>query len=165
MSDPKLTHINADGQAGMVDVGSKEPSDRRARARARLAVEPATATAIEAGDGPKGEVVQVARIAGIQAAKKTAELIPLAHPLALTYVDVSITVDTGEGIVEVVGEARTRERTGVEMEAMTACSVAALTIYDMVKGVERGVKIEEVVLLEKQGGRSGHWLLEGETPS
>ncbi len=165
MNEPRLTHIDADGQAGMVDVGGKEQTDRRARARARLVVQPATAVAIEVGDGPKGEVVQVARIAGIQAAKKTAELIPLAHPLALTFVDVSISIDTDMGIVEVIGEARTWERTGVEMEAMTACSVAALTIYDMVKGVERGVKIEEIVLIEKQGGRSGEWLLEGESPS
>lgn len=163
MSDPKLTHINADGQAGMVDVGGKAQTDRRARARARLRVEPATASAIEAGDGPKGEVIQVARIAGIQAAKKTCDLIPLAHPLALTYVDVSVTIDSSAGTVEVIGEARTRERTGVEMEAMTACSVAALTIYDMVKGIERGVRIEQIVLIEKQGGRSGRWALEGES--
>lgn len=165
MNDRKLTHIDDRGRAGMVDVGNKEISDRRARARARLTVEPATARAVKAGDGPKGEVIQVARIAGIQAAKRTSELIPLAHPLALTYVDVDITVDTDAGIVEIIGEARTKERTGVEMEALTACSVAALTIYDMVKGVERGVRIEEVVLIEKQGGRSGHWLLEGEAPS
>lgn len=165
MSARDLTHIDSEGRAAMVDVGDKEVTDRRARARARLSVQPATADAILKGDGPKGEVVGVARIAGIQAAKKTSEMIPLAHPLALTFVDVSITVDATAGIVEVIGEARTRERTGVEMEAMTACSVAALTIYDMVKGVERGVKIEEVVLIEKQGGRSGHWLLEGETPS
>jgi len=165
MSEKRLTHIDADGRAGMVDVGDKEISDRRARARTRLSVEPATARAIRAGDGPKGEVIQVARIAGIQAAKKTAELIPLAHPLALTFVGVEIDVDPEEGLVEIVGEARTRERTGVEMEAMTACSVAALTIYDMVKGIERGVKIEETVLIEKQGGRSGHWFLEEEPPS
>ena len=165
MTDRDLTHIDSEGRAGMVDVGGKEVTDRRARARARLSVRPATARAISEGGGPKGEVIGVARIAGIQAAKKTSELIPLAHPLALTFVDVSITIDAAEGTVEVIGEARTRERTGVEMEAMTACSVAALTIYDMVKGVERGVKIEEVVLIEKQGGRSGHWRLEDESPS
>lgn len=165
MSESELTHIDPDGRARMVDVGGKDVTDRRARARARLAVESATARAIEKGDGPKGDVIQVARIAGIQAAKKTAELIPLAHPLALTYVDVSISLDAEAGIVEVIGEARTMERTGVEMEAMTACSVAALTIYDMVKGVERGVKVEEIVLIEKQGGRSGHWLLDGESAS
>lgn len=165
MSDRKLTHIGEDGQARMVDVGGKEISGRMARARATLAVEPATAEAILTGGGPKGEVVQVARIAGIQAAKKTADLIPLAHPLSLSFVDVTIKVDPAAGIVEIIGEARTSDRTGVEMEAMTACSVAALTVYDMVKGVERGVRIEEVVLVEKVGGRSGHWLLEGETPA
>ena len=160
MTDRDLTHIDSEGRAGMVDVGGKEVTDRQARARARLSVRPATADAILKGDGPKGEVIGVARIAGIQAAKRTSELIPLAHPLALTFVDVGITVDATAGIVEVIGEARTRERTGVEMEAMTA-----LTIYDMVKGVERGVKIEEVVLVEKLGGRSGHWSLEDESPS
>lgn len=165
MTDRDLTHIDSEGRAGMVDVGGKKVTDRHARARARLSVRPATADAILKGDGPKGEVIGVARIAGIQAAKRTSELIPLAHPLALTFVDVGITVDATAGIVEVIGEARTRERTGVEMEAMTACAVAALTIYDMVKGVERGVKIEEVVLVEKLGGRSGHWSLEDESPS
>ncbi|MGA7397718.1 MAG: cyclic pyranopterin monophosphate synthase MoaC [Solirubrobacterales bacterium] len=165
MTEPKLTHLDEHGRASMVDVGNKDQTDRMARARARLKVLPATARAIVSGDGPKGEVIGVARIAGIQAAKKTSDLIPLAHPLALTYVDVSITVDLPSGIVEIFAEARTRERTGVEMEALTACSVAALTIYDMVKGVERGVTIEEVVLVEKLGGRSGHWLLEGETRS
>ena len=165
MPERKLTHIDAEGRAGMVDVGAKEVTDRRARARARLRVKPATADAIESGEGPKGEVIQVARIAGIQAAKKTSELIPLAHPLALTYVGIDIEVDTERGMVEVQAEARTRERTGVEMEALTACSVAALTIYDMVKGVERGVTIEQVVLIEKTGGRSGHWTLEEEPPS
>ncbi|MGA7435034.1 MAG: cyclic pyranopterin monophosphate synthase MoaC [Solirubrobacterales bacterium] len=165
MTEPKLTHLDEHGRASMVDVGNKDQTDRMARARARLKVLPATARAIVSGDGPKGEVIGVARIAGIQAAKKTSDLIPLAHPLALTYVDVSITVDLPSGIVEIFAEARTCERTGVEMEALTACSVAALTIYDMVKGVERGVTIEEVVLVEKLGGRSGHWLLEGETRS
>ena len=159
MNESRLTHINEDGQAGMVDVGDKEVTDRRARAMARLKVQPATAAAIKTGNGPKGEVIQVARIAGIQAAKKTSELIPLAHPLALTFVDVEVSLDAEAGVVEIFAEARTKERTGVEMEALTACSVAALTIYDMVKGVERGVKIEEVILVEKIGGRSGHWRL------
>jgi len=154
----RLTHIGEDGQARMVDVGEKDVSERMARARAMLAVSPETAKAVADGTGPKGEVAQVARIAGIQAAKRTAELIPLAHPLPLTYIDVEVSVDPGSGLVEVTAEARTRDRTGVEMEAMTACSVAALTIYDMVKGIERGVSIEQAVLIEKRGGRSGHWL-------
>ena len=121
---------------------------------------PATARAVERGDGPKGEVLGVARLAGVQAAKQTATLIPLAHPLPLTFVDVAASVDAEAGLVELVAEARTVGRTGVEMEAMSACAVAALTVYDMVKGLERGVAIEEVVLLEKSGGRSGDWRLE-----
>lgn len=158
MSESRLTHIGEDGKARMVDVGAKDESERMARARARLRVSTATATAIEQGSGPKGEVVGVARIAGIQAAKRTAELIPLAHPLPLTFVDVSISIDVAAGLVEIVSEARTRDRTGVEMEALTACTVAALTVYDMVKAIERGLTIEEVVLIEKLGGKSGHWL-------
>lgn len=154
----RLTHIGEDGRARMVDVGGKESTGRMARAQARLAVSPKTAEAIAEGSGPKGEVAGVARIAGIQAAKRTADLIPLAHPLPLTFIDVVITTDREAGQVEVTAEARTRDRTGVEMEAMTACSVAALTIYDMVKGIERGVSIEEIVLVEKLGGKSGHWL-------
>jgi cyclic pyranopterin phosphate synthase len=156
----RLTHIGEDGRARMVDVGAKESTGRMARARARLTVSPRTAEAVAEGSGPKGEVAGVARIAGIQAAKRTADLIPLAHPLPLTFVDVVITTDREAGRVEVTAEARTRDRTGVEMEAMTACSVAALTIYDMVKGIERGVSIEEIVLVEKLGGKSGHWLRE-----
>ncbi len=162
MSEQRLTHIGEDGKARMVDVGAKEQSERMARARARLRVSPATATAIEEGSGPKGEVAGVARIAGIQAAKRTAELIPMAHPLPLTFVDVTVSTDVANGVVEVVSEARTRDRTGVEMEALTACSVAALTVYDMVKAIERGVAIEEIVLIEKLGGKSGHWLREDE---
>ena len=160
MNEPRLTHIDGEWRARMVDVGDKEVTGRLAIARARLMVEPATAAAIESGEGPKGEVAGVARIAGIQAAKRTAELIPLAHPLALTFVDVSVTVDLEAGVVEIISEARTSDRTGVEMEALTACTVAALTIYDMVKGIERGVRIGEVVLIEKSGGRSGHWRLD-----
>ena len=111
------------------------------------------ARAVESGQGPKGEVLGVARLAGIQAAKRTYELIPLAHQVAMTFVDVAAAVDVEQGVVELVGEAHAVDRTGVEMEAMTACSVAALTVYDMVKGLERGVVIEEVALLEKTGGR------------
>jgi cyclic pyranopterin phosphate synthase len=120
---------------------------------------PATARAVAAGEVPKGEVLGVARLAGIQAAKQTALLIPLAHPIPLSFVDVEASVDEGNGAVELLAEARTTAQTGVEMEAMTACAVAALTVYDMVKGVERGVEVEQVVLLEKSGGRSD-WRLE-----
>jgi len=137
----------------MVDVADKHLTGRRAVARAHVRMSRQAAVAVERGDGPKGEVLGVARLAGIMAAKQTAQLIPLAHPLELTFVDVVAHVDVEAGLVEIVGEARTRARTGVEMEAMTACSVAALAVYDMVKGIERGVEIEQVVLLEKSGGR------------
>ncbi|MBS1889441.1 MAG: cyclic pyranopterin monophosphate synthase MoaC [Actinobacteria bacterium] len=160
MSD--LTHIGPDGRARMVDVGAKPAGERRAVARARLRMSPTTARAVERGEGPKGEVLGVARIAGVQGAKQTAALIPLCHPLALTFVDVTANVDVDAGLVELLAEARTVGQTGVEMEAMTAASVAALTVYDMVKGMERGVAIESVVLLTKEGGRSGTWRLEEE---
>jgi cyclic pyranopterin monophosphate synthase len=135
----------------MVDVGGKEASDRRAVAQAVVRMSPQTIDALRRGDAPKGDVVGTARIAGIQAAKRTAELIPLCHPLPLSFADV--TAEIGEREVVLTAEARTRAETGVEMEAMTAASVAALTVYDMVKGLERGVEITEVVLLEKSGGR------------
>jgi cyclic pyranopterin monophosphate synthase len=141
----------------MVDVGAKPVTERRAVAEALVRMEPATAAAVVAGDAPKGDVIGTARIAGIQAAKRTAELIPLCHPLPLSYVDVKIDVDPAAGVASIRAEARTSGQTGVEMEAMTACSVAALTFYDMVKGLERGVSIEAVRLLEKSGGRSGTW--------
>lgn len=153
MSEQRLTHLDEEGAARMVDVGAKAESERRAVARARVRMAPATARAVAAGDAPKGDVLGVARLAGIQAAKQTGTLIPLAHPLPLTFADVRAEVDAEAGLVELVAEARTVARTGVEMEAMTACAVAALTVYDMVKGIERGVEIEDVVLLEKSGGR------------
>jgi cyclic pyranopterin phosphate synthase len=135
----------------MVDVGDKQVTDRRAVARAVVRMSPETAAAVARGDAPKGDVVSTARIAGIQAAKRTAELIPLCHPLPLSFVDVRIEVRDDR--VEIQTEARTSGQTGVEMEALTAAAVAALTVYDMVKGIERGVEIAEVVLLEKSGGR------------
>ena len=136
----------------MVDVGGKPVTERRAVARAVVAMSAETAGLARAGDLPKGDLSSTARIAGIQAAKRTAELIPLCHPLPLSYVDVE--VEIGEGEVVLTAEARTAAQTGVEMEAMTACAVAALTVYDMVKGVERGVRVGPVELLEKSGGRS-----------
>jgi cyclic pyranopterin phosphate synthase len=153
MSESRLSHLDEQGSARMVDVGAKEPTERRARARATVRMAPETARAVEAGNAPKGEVLGVARLAGIQAAKQTGSLVPLAHPLPLTFVDVTAGVDADRGLVELESEARTVARTGVEMEAMTACAVAALTVYDMVKGMERGVEIEQIVLLEKSGGR------------
>jgi cyclic pyranopterin phosphate synthase len=162
MSEGELTHLDEEGSARMVDVGGKQASERRAVAEATLRMAPETAAAVAAGDAPKGDVLGTARIAGIQAAKRTDELVPLAHPLALTFVDVRARVDAEAGTVRLEAEARTVERTGVEMEALTAASVAALTVYDMVKGLERGVEITAVRLLEKSGGRSGEWRREGE---
>lgn len=159
--DRHLTHVSAEGSARMVDVGAKPESKRRALARATVRMTPATAKALERGDAPKGDVLGAARLAGIQAAKRTAELIPLAHPLPLAFVDVRPSVDVTEGLVQIEAEARVVGRTGVEMEAMTAAAVAALTIYDMVKGIERGVRIEAVELIEKSGGRGGTWQRDG----
>ena len=160
MSESGLTHIDGDGEARMIDVGGKPVSQRRARARARVRMSPATAAAIVAGNVAKGEVLGTARLAGILAAKQTAGLIPLAHPIELSFIDLAARVDVEQGLVELTSEVAVAARTGVEMEAMVACAVAALTIYDMVKGLERGVAIEQVVLLEKTGGRED-WRLEG----
>jgi cyclic pyranopterin monophosphate synthase len=153
----ELTHVDAQGTARMVDVGGKPATDRRAVARAVVRMSPETAAKVAAGDAPKGDVLGTARIAGVLAAKRTGELIPLCHPLGLDHVDVEAAVDAAAGTVTLTAEARVTARTGVEMEAMTAASVAALTVYDMVKGVERGVEIASVALLEKSGGRSGTW--------
>jgi cyclic pyranopterin phosphate synthase len=157
VSQESLSHLDEGGTARMVDVGEKSESERMARARGVVRMSEETARTVEAGDGPKGDVLGPARIAGIAAAKRTGELIPLAHPLPLTFADVEIEVAPDEGAVRVSAEARVVGRTGVEMEAMTACSVAALTIYDMVKGLDRSASIESIELIEKRGGRSGHW--------
>ena len=154
MEGPALTHLDAAGRARMVDVSAKAPTERFARARAVVRMSPEAAARVAAGDAPKGDVAAVARIAGIQAAKRTDELIPLAHSLPLTKVGADIDVDPEAGTVTVVAEARTTARTGVEMEAMVACSVGALTVYDMVKGIEPGVVVERVELLDKTGGKS-----------
>ncbi len=153
----RLTHLDADGTARMVDVGEKAVTRRRAVARAPVRMRAGTAAVVAAGDAPKGDVLGVARIAGIQAAKRTGELIPLCHPLGLDHVDLDAVVDPVAGTVTITAEAGLEARTGVEMEAMTAAAVAALTVYDMVKGLDKGVAIEQVVLLEKSGGRSGTW--------
>ena len=157
----ELTHVDEHGTARMVDVGDKPATDRRAVARAVVRMTPETAATVQAGDAPKGDVLGTARIAGVLAAKRTGELIPLCHPLGLDHVDVDAEVDAAAGTVTLTAEARVTARTGVEMEAMTAVSVAALTVYDMVKGLERGVEIASVALLEKSGGRSGTWRREG----
>jgi cyclic pyranopterin monophosphate synthase len=152
-----LTHLDSEGTARMVDVGAKEATARRAVARATVRMSPDTAARVAAGDAPKGDVLGVARIAGIQAAKRTGELIPLCHPIGLDHVDVEADLDAGAGTITLTATASVTARTGVEMEAMTAATVAALTVYDMVKGLERGVRIEAVELVSKSGGRSGDW--------
>jgi cyclic pyranopterin phosphate synthase len=150
-----LTHLDEKGAARMVDVGAKEPTRRRALARGRVRLQPATVAAIAEGRVPKGDALAVARVAGIMAAKQTPGLVPLCHPLPLSSVRVELT--PGEGSVEIEAEVTTTAPTGVEMEAMTAVSVAALALYDMVKSLERGAVIEEVVLAEKSGGKSGEY--------
>ena len=152
----QFTHFDEQGRAAMVDVAAKDETDRVAVARARVAMAPATLDKIRAGGMGKGDVLGVARIAGIMGAKRTAELIPLCHPLMLTKVSVEFTL-SAPGTVEVEATVRTLGRTGVEMEALTACSVAALTIYDMCKAVDRAMRIEDLRLVHKSGGKSGTW--------
>jgi cyclic pyranopterin phosphate synthase len=159
MSEPEkhLTHLDKDGNARMVDVSDKATTVREATARARIQMEPETLLLIEKGEHKKGDVFSVAKIAGIQAAKKCADLIPLCHPLALSAIDVNFIVDSEKNQVEIRTLCRLTGQTGVEMEALTAASVAALTIYDMCKGVDRGMTIGDIELLTKSGGRSGNW--------
>jgi cyclic pyranopterin monophosphate synthase len=152
----QLTHLDDQGNARMVDVGDKAVTTRTATAQALVRMSPATAQAIVAGDAPKGDVLGTARIAGIQAAKRTSELIPLCHPLPLDKVAVDLEVDAAAGLVTITTLARCTAKTGVEMEALTAASVAALTVYDMVKGIEQGVEIAEVALVAKTGGKSDY---------
>jgi len=156
--DPaRLTHLDEEGSARMVDVGAKPESERRAIAQAVVRMLPETARAVAAGDGPKGDVLGTARIAGIAAAKQAGTLVPLAHPIPLSFVDVRAAIDEPLGTVTLTAEARCVGRTGVEIEAMAAASIAALTVYDMVKALERGVEIARVRLLHKSGGKSGEW--------
>ena len=152
-----LTHIGAGGEARMVDVSDKEATRRLAVAEGRVRMAASTLAAIMAGDAKKGDVIGAARIAGIMAAKRTAELIPLCHPLALTSVNVELACRPERSAVEITATCRLRGRTGVEMEALTAASVAALTVYDMCKAVDRGMVITDLRLLRKSGGRSGDW--------
>jgi cyclic pyranopterin phosphate synthase len=152
-----LTHFDKAGNAHMVDVGAKAETERVAIARARVTMLPATLKLIKAKKAAKGDVLTVAQLAGIQAAKKTADLIPLCHPLALSSVDVKLTLDAKRSAVDIEATCKLRGRTGVEMEALTAASVAALTVYDMCKAVDRGMVISEVRLVHKSGGKSGTW--------
>ena len=153
-----LTHIDARGRARMVDVADKDETRRIARAGGRIRMLPATLRRIVAGTARKGDVLGVARTAAIQATKRTAELIPLCHPLALTHVGVDFKVSRKDSSVECVATVATIGRTGVEMEALTAVAVGLLTIYDMCKAVDRGMRLERIGLLEKRGGKSGHWV-------
>ncbi len=148
-----FSHFDESGNAVMVDVTGKAVTERVAIASGRVLMQPETLAVIEQRAVAKGDVLSVAQLAGIMGAKRTAELIPLCHPLPLSFADVAAEVDAAAGAVTLTAEARTSARTGVEMEAMTAAAVAALTVYDMVKGIERGVEVAEVALLEKSGGR------------
>ncbi len=160
MTDPQLSHVDRSGTARMVDVGEKPVTRRRAVARAVVCMQPATAAAIRQNAVCKGDVLTVARIAGIQAAKRTDGLIPLCHSLPLEQVDVDFTW-LEDGRLEIAACAVTTAKTGVEMEALTAASIAALTVYDMAKGMDRGMQIALIELVEKSGGRSGHYVRQG----
>lgn len=151
----RLTHIDGDGNAKMVDVSDKDVTERIATAKGSVYVAPETMALIEEGNVKKGDVLSVARLAGIMGAKKTPELIPLCHPLALTGIDVVLTCDTDRNAVDIIATCKLKGRTGVEMEALTAVSVSALTVYDMCKAVDRGMQISEVRLTYKDGGKSG----------
>ena len=155
-----LTHLDEQGRAKMVDVGAKDVTSREAVARGYVSIQPETARLIKEGLMKKGDVLTIAQLAGIMGAKKTSELIPLCHPLPLDRVDVELELDEAQGRINVTATASTTARTGVEMEALTAVSVAALTLYDMCKSVDRGMRIEAVRLVRKTGGRSGDITLE-----
>ena len=158
MSD--LSHVGPDGQARMVDVGDKPETDRLARATGSIRMKPDTLAAIRQNALVKGDVLAVAKIAGVLAAKRTAELIPLCHPIPLTDVQVTLVLDDSLPGITCEAVARTKGRTGVEMEAITAVSVSLITVYDMAKAVDRGMRITDIRLLEKSGGRSGRWVAE-----
>jgi cyclic pyranopterin phosphate synthase len=157
MTGTDLTHLDENGNARMIDVSAKLETAREAVARCRVLLAPATFDLVKAGNIKKGDVLTVAQVAGIQAAKRTWELIPLCHPIALTFVGVVLTLNDEEHTVNIEATARTVSETGVEMEALVAASTAALTIYDMCKGVERGIRITDLRLIRKSGGQSGLW--------
>ncbi len=156
MSD-HLTHLDEAGRARMVDVGAKDVTERVAVARDRVTMQPATLGLIVAGNMPKGDVLAVAQIAGVMAAKRTSELIPLCHPLLLNQVVVTCTPNAAESCIDIEATVRVSGKTGVEMEALTAVTVAGLTLYDMAKAVDRGMRLTDVRLVAKSGGRSGEW--------
>jgi cyclic pyranopterin phosphate synthase len=152
-----LSHVDASGRARMVDISIKSDTQREATARGRIAMKRETLALIQQNGMPKGDVLAVAQIAGIMAAKRTHELIPMCHPLLLTGIDVTLTPNETRNCVEIEATVRTTGKTGVEMEALTAVSVAALTVYDMCKAVDRGMRIDQVRLARKSGGKSGEW--------
>jgi cyclic pyranopterin phosphate synthase len=156
----RLTHLDAAGNAHMVDVSEKDVTSRSATAKATVEMQPETLALILAGKAKKGDVIATARIAGIMAAKKTHELIPLCHPLMITKVTVDFMPDAGASTIDVSATVKVEGKTGVEMEALTACSVACLTLYDMCKAVDRGMRITNLRLVEKTGGKSGHFTAE-----
>ncbi len=151
----KLSHVDSDGKARMVDVSGKKETEREAVASGRVTMAAGTYALIRGGQGPKGDIFTVAKIAGIMAAKKTHDLIPLCHPLAITHVDVDFRFDDAGHTVEIISTVRTKGQTGVEMEALTSATVAGLTIYDMCKAVDKGIELGPFYLLEKSGGKSG----------
>ncbi|PKO85642.1 MAG: cyclic pyranopterin monophosphate synthase MoaC [Betaproteobacteria bacterium HGW-Betaproteobacteria-12] len=160
MTQQNLTHFDSTGQAHMVDVGSKSETARSARAAGSIFMKPETLALIRDGSAKKGDVLGIARIAAIQAAKRTGDLIPLCHPIALTRVTAELSIDEARSAVHCTVTAECFGRTGVEMEALTATSIGLLTIYDMCKAVDRGMRIDNVRLVEKKGGKSGHWTAE-----
>ena len=160
----ELTHLDNQGRARMVDVGEKPSTQRRAVAEGRIVMKAETLDLIAEGGHTKGDVLAVARVAGIMAAKKTAELVPLCHPLQLTYIEIELALDHEASAIRCTATAETRGPTGVEIEALTAVQIALLTVYDMCKAVDRGMVIAEVRLVSKAGGRSGNWVADAETP-
>ncbi|OGO13070.1 MAG: molybdenum cofactor biosynthesis protein C [Chloroflexi bacterium RBG_13_68_17] len=160
MAKRELTHLDSSGRAQMVDVGNKPETERWAVARGTVVLSPEALSAAKSGDLPKGDLRGTAELAGVMAAKRTAELIPLCHPLPLTHVQVRVALDDGLPGVAIEASVRTTGRTGVEMEALTAVAVAALTVYDMVKAVDKGARIRDIRLVEKHGGKSGDVILE-----
>jgi len=157
VASKRLSHIDRSGRARMVDISAKKDTKREAVARGTVRMQPETLVLIQSGGAAKGDVIAVARLAGIMAAKRTHELIPLCHPLPLTHIDIDITPDKKESALQIEATVRTTAKTGVEMEALTAVAVAALTVYDMCKAVDRGMRLEAVRLVRKSGGKSGDW--------
>ena len=156
----RLSHLDDSGSVSMVDVGAKEDTERLAVARGFVSMQPETLALIEAGALKKGDILATAKIAGIMAAKRTSELIPLCHPLPITHVQIDLELDRENSHIDIEATVRTSGKTGVEMEALTAVSVTGLTIYDMAKAIDRGMRLESVRLVEKRGGKSGHIRLE-----